>query len=235
MEPITHDDESIVLFDDLPQERTEVADAWSNIEPPADDAPIDQPIAREAPVTIAPPAEPVEAAAPPEEEEEEPQEEGEESGGWMVAVLCGGIAIIAACLLLPLAEENHQLAWQREKLKVDLEQIKQQVEVNGEFLKRVNDDPTLAERLAQRQMKFIRKGTTILDLPDAGGLEQASPFQLVNLPPPAPMPAYRPMGGTLTTIILNSRVRLYLIGVGLLLLATGLVLGGGTKQTYDPS
>src|SRR5438105_12164528 len=96
---------------------------------------------------------------------EQPQAEPQEKGGWTVALLCTGIAIIAVCLLLPLAEENHQLAWQREKLKVDLAQIKQQVSVNDEFLKRVADDPTLAERRAQRQLKSIRQGTAILDSP----------------------------------------------------------------------
>src|SRR5438034_3337075 len=95
---------------------------------------------------------------------EQPQAEPQEKGGWTVSLLCAGVAIIAVCLLLPLAEENHQLAWQREKLNVDLEQIKQQVQVNAEFLKKVADDPTLAERLAQRQMKFIRQGTSVLDL-----------------------------------------------------------------------
>jgi hypothetical protein len=165
---------------------------------------------------------------------EESEPESEERGGWTVALLGAGIAVIAACLLLPLAEENHQLAWQREKLKVDLEQIKQQVAVNAEFLHKVSDDPTLAERLAQRQMKYIRQGTSILDLHDGNDpAQQASPFQLVMLPPPNPIPPYRPLGGALCAIVRNSRARLYLIGVGLLLLACGLVLGGGAKQTYD--
>ena len=106
------------------------------------------------------------------------------------------------------------------------------MQINDEFLKKVSDDPTLAERLAQRQMKFIRKGTTILDLP-SGGKEEMSPFQLVNLPPPNPIAAYQPLGGTLSAIVRNSRMRLYLTGIGLMLLAAGLVLGGGTKQTYD--
>src|SRR5690242_8261118 len=170
-----------------------MADAWSDVEPPA--AAADD--------------------APPQSDDnldDAISPEPEESGGWTVTILCAGIAIIAACLLLPLVETNHQLAWQKQKLATDLEQIKQQVEVNAEFLRRVNDDPTLAERLARRQMKFIREGTSILDLRDArtaaatgadDSPQQASPFQLVMLPPPSPMPPYRPMGGALMTIILN--------------------------------
>jgi hypothetical protein len=106
--------------------------------------------------------------------------------------------------------------------------------VNAEFLQKVADDPTLAERLAQRQMKFIRQGTSILDLRDGGEVnQQTSPFQLVTLPPPNPIPAYRPLGGMLSAVVRNARARLYLIGAGLLMLACGLVLGGGAKQTYD--
>lgn len=152
----------------------------------------------------------------------------EERGGWVVSLLCAGIAIVAVCLLLPLAEENHQLAYQREKLKADLDQIKHQVAVNAEFLKKVAGDPTLAERLAQRQMKFIREGTGILDLPNRGS-DEASPFMLVSLPPPNPMPEYRPLGGMLAGVVRNPRLRLYTTGVGLLLLAAGVVLGGTSK------
>jgi hypothetical protein len=234
----------------------DVADAWSNIEPPAaqedcgagfqpalesqaESLHHNEPEPQSPKVAAEPdggagfqPAtpEPAETLPPTEDSEPEP----EERGGWTVALLGAGIAIIAACLLLPLAEENHQLAWQREKLKVDLEQIKQQVAVNAEFLRKVSDDPTLAERLAQRQMKFIRQGTSILDLHEANDpTQQASPFQLVMLPPPNPIPPYQPLGGALCAIVRNSRGRLYLIGIGLLLLACGLVLGGGAKQTYD--
>jgi len=173
-----------------------------------------------------------EVASLGDEREVEPDEEPEK-GGWLVSFLCAGVGIIAICLLLPLAEENHQLAWQREKLKTDLAQLQQQVQVNDEFLKKISNDPTLAERLAQRQMKFIRQGTTILDLP-GGAKEEMSPFQLVTLPPPNPIPPYQPLGGALSAVIRNSHLRLYLTGAGLLLLAAGLVLGGESKQTYDP-
>src|SRR4051812_4130370 len=75
------------------------------------------------------------------------------SGGWTIPLLCIGISLIACCLLIPAADENRRLVYEREKLKADIEQIHKQIEVNDEFLKRVADDPTLSERLAQRQMK----------------------------------------------------------------------------------
>jgi hypothetical protein len=177
-----------------------------------------------------------EASAPnfePEPVEEEPAdvkpEEPPERGGWTVALVCAGVALIAICLLLPLAEENHQLAYQKEKLKADLEQIKKQVETNGQFLSKVTDDPTLAERLAERQMKFVREGTTVLDMPD-DNTTASSPFLLVTLPPPNPMPPYKPLGGVLSVVGRSPQLRLYVLGIGLLLLAAGTVLGGGTKE-----
>ncbi len=169
-----------------------------------------------------------------DDEDGEP-DAGEEKGGWVVALLCAGVAIVAVCLLLPLAEENHQLAYQREKLKIDLEQIQHQVAVNAEFLKKVAGDPTLAERLAQRQMKFIRQGTGVLDLPGTSAKDEMSPFLLVSLPPPSPMPPYQPLGGILAGVVRSPRLRLYTTGVGLLFLAAGVVLGGGNKQTSDPA
>lgn len=210
-------------------------DVWAGIEPPKDETAPIQAVAASAaaaPVNTSIPNDSEEIASPgetpPDETEEQP-----ERGGWMISFLCAGVGIIAICLLLPLAEENHQLAWQKEKLKTDLVQLQEQVQVNDEFLKKISNDPTLAERLAQRQMKFIRKGTTILDLP-GGGKEEMSPFQLVTLPPPNPIPPYQPLGGALSAVIRNSHLRLYLTGLGLLLLAAGLVLGGESKQTFDP-
>ena len=104
--------------------------------------------------TLPNPPELADDMGPATDPESDPENDVEEKGGWTVALLCAGIAIIACCLLLPLAEDNHQLAYQREKLKLELVQIKQQVEVNAEFLRRVADDPTLAERLARRQMRI---------------------------------------------------------------------------------
>lgn len=159
-------------------------------------------------------------------------DEAEEKGGWTVALVCAGVALVAVCLLLPLAEENHQLAYQREKLKTDLDQVKNQVDVNAEFLTKVTDDPTLAERLAERQMKFVREGTSVLDIPGSGK-EGMSPFLLTALPPPNPMPPYHPLGGVLSIVGRDPHLRLYTLGSGLLLLAAGTVLGGGSKQTFE--
>jgi hypothetical protein len=173
--------------------------------------------------------------APPRQElftDPEPIAPRRGGGSLTIPLLCVGIAIIACVCLLPLADENHQLAWERESLKADLAQLKEQGRVNGEFLTRVADDPTLAERLAQRQMKYLREGTSILKL-KGGGKEEMSPFHLVSVPPPPPLPAYEPVGGALATLVRQPRAQLYLCGLALMLIAAGLVLGYVPKPTRD--
>lgn len=159
-------------------------------------------------------------------------------GGWTLAVLCIGLSLIAACVLIPQADSNRRLVYEREKLRLDLEQIERQVAVNKDFLNKVDNDPQLAERLAQRQMKMIRKGTTILDLKDpnavsshdaAAGAERMSPFLLVHVPPPPPLPAYQPVGGLLADLCRSPRSQLYVLAGGLFLVAAGLVLGFSPK------
>jgi hypothetical protein len=168
----------------------------------------------------------------PETVPQEPAQPRRGGGILTIPLLCIGIAIIACVTLLPLADENHQLSWEREKLRADLTQLKEQGRVNTEFLQRVADDPTLAERLAQRQMKYIREGSSILKL-RGGGKEEMSPFHLVSVPPPPPLPAYEPVGGALATLVRQPRAQLYLCGLALMLIAAGLVLGYVPKPTPE--
>jgi hypothetical protein len=93
-------------------------------------------------------------------------------------------------------------------------------------------------------MKIIRQGTRVLELkgqgqgsapPRVGSAspaptpDEVSPFQLVHVPPPPPIPPYEPVGGKLAELCYNPQSRLYLIGFGLFLMAAGLVLGFGPK------
>jgi hypothetical protein len=148
-------------------------------------------------------------------------------GWWSIPMLCAGIAIIACSLVIPQIDANHKLAWETKKLTADLASIQKQVEVNQQFLSKVGEDPNLAERLAQRQMKVYRQGTAVLDLPqnEKSGM---SPFLLTTVVPPAPFLPYRSHSGLLEGIFLQSRLNLYLSGLGLMLIAFGL-LSGGTR------
>lgn len=153
---------------------------------------------------------------------------GSTSSLWTIPLLCAGIAILACCLLIPAADENRRLTWERERLKADLEQIQKQVSVNDSFLQGLMADPTLSERLARRQMKMVREGTSVLEMKTAVGKEGLSPFLLVTLPPPAEMPAYQPVGGSFSELCRNPKSQLYLTGAGLLMIACGLVLGSSS-------
>jgi len=148
-------------------------------------------------------------------------------GGWTIPFLCAGIAVVAACAIIPQTDENHRLAYECLKLKQDLDYLQRQADMGDEFVRRVGEDPVLAERIAQRQLKVVRAGTRVLEL--AGeDLQTMSPFGLVSVPPP-PMPEFRPRGGKLADVCREPRKRLYLIGGGLMLIAIGLVLGNNPR------
>lgn len=156
--------------------------------------------------------------------------EPDRGSAWTIPLLCAGIAIIACCLLIPAADDNHRLVYEREKLRLDLEQIKKQVAINDEFLHRVANDPGLLERLAQRQMKMVRQGTNVLELKSDQNREDLSPYMLVTLPPPAEIPAYRPVGGVFSNLCRQPRSQLFMLGGAMLLVATGLVLGASPRS-----
>ena len=175
-------------------------------------------------------------SARPVEPTDEPRgRAAEPSSAWTIPLLCAGVAIIACCFIIPAADENRRLVYERERLKVDLEHIERQIAVNGEFLKHVADDPTLLERLAQRQMKMVREGTSVLELRDravqASQTQQSqvqqniSPYPLLTVAPPDPLPPYKPLGGQFANLCREPRSRLALMGSALMLIASGLVLG----------
>lgn len=151
-------------------------------------------------------------------------------GGWTLVALCAGIAVIACCLIIPQTDANRRLAWEREKLKLDLEAVRKQVAVNTEFLQKLPDDPTLAERLAQRQMRMVRQGSSVLRLKHDLTNAEMNPFLLTAVAAPEPMSPYQAPRGLLSDLFLVGKSRLYATGTGLLLVAAGLVLGYAPKR-----
>ena len=147
------------------------------------------------------------------------------AGGWTLPLLCAGLALIACCVLIPQADANRRVAYERQMLRSDLESIEKQIKVNDEFLRKVADDPTLAQRLAERQMKVIPQGTRVLELKHEQEGNSMSPFELVSVAPPPPLPPYKPLGGVIAALCYNPQSRLYLIGASLLMIAVGLVMG----------
>jgi hypothetical protein len=212
-------------------------------EPPATPAPVEPAVAGDAPAEYdGSGLDAVDYASPvPAEPVEDDLGPPPRGGGWTVVALCVGIGIVACCVIIPQADANRRMVYEREKLKLDLDSVRRQVATNDEFLRRVADDPNLAERLAQRQMRIIREGTRVLELKNAGSRERAShgvagvpqdvsPFHLVHVDPPPPMPPYEPRGGLVARLCYDPHGRLYLMGGGLMLMAAGLVFGVGPTK-----
>jgi hypothetical protein len=148
-----------------------------------------------------------------------------DTSAWTIPLLCMGLAAIACCVLLPAADENRRLAAEKAHLQADLDQIQQQIAVNDRFLKCVENDPALLQRLAQRQMKMVRSGEAVLKLSGQDDRFQMSPYLLTNLPPPTTPFVYQPGRGTLDRLVNEPRLCLFVMGGGMLLIAIGLVLG----------
>jgi hypothetical protein len=158
-----------------------------------------------------------------------PQSSPRGGRGLTIALLLAGLATISVCAIVPQADANRRLQRERDKLLADLEQISLQTAVNEDFLKNMESDPQLAQRLAQRQMKFIRQGESLLPYkaqPEKSSTINAevSPFSLVSVPPPAALPPYQPAGGPVAVALLDSHVRLYTMAGGLFFVAMGLIL-----------
>jgi len=148
-----------------------------------------------------------------------------DTSAWTIPLLCIGMGIIACCVLIPAADENRGLAAETKHLQTDLDQIKHQIVVNDQFLKSVADDPTLLERLAQRQMKMVHVGESVLNLKGQASQPDMSPFLLTNLPPPALATVAQRGTGPLDRLSDQPRLRLFTMGAALLMIAAGLVLG----------
>jgi hypothetical protein len=150
-------------------------------------------------------------------------------GGWSLVLLCVGLALTACCIIIPEVDSNRRLSYDAKKLELDLQQIKQQISVNDEFLDRIVNDPVLAQRLAERQMRYRRRGTHEVVLEGEESVRTSSPFFLVAVPPPPTLEDYRPAGGKLANWCLNGRSRNYLMAGSLMLAGMGMVLGYATK------
>ncbi len=215
-----------------PTDLVAVGDVEDDETVPAEDIAASAPIMAYADATTPEEDELVDVEADDIDPEPEAVDAAPASGGmWTIPMLCLGIAVIACCVLIPQADYNRRLVYEHEKLRRDADAITEQVKVNDEFLRKVSDDTSLAERLAQRQMKIIRQGTRVLDLKGGGDRDtEMSPYHLVSVPPPDPLPPFQAKGGALTQACLNPHTRLYLIGGALVLMAAGLVLGYAPKR-----
>ncbi|MBC7784885.1 MAG: hypothetical protein H7144_13690 [Burkholderiales bacterium] len=158
---------------------------------------------------------------------------GRTGAWWSIPMLCAGVAIVACALLVPAADANRRAAHELAQIDQDVAYFERQSDVNKEFLERVSTDPTLAERLAMRQLRLTRADARIVDVPRKQDAFSMSPYALVAVEPPAALSAYRPIGGVLAKYFLNTKGQIYLAGLGVLLAAAGVILGGGSGRNAE--
>jgi hypothetical protein len=163
-----------------------------------------------------------------EEEEAYPPRAAAESGAWTISMLCMGLGLIAACLIIPQADANRRLVYEREQLRLELARVQKQTAVNQEFLAKMESDPQLTERLAQREMHAVEEGEAIVNVRSDGASSAGSmsPFTLVNVPQPAALAPYQPVGGVLARLCRDPQSHICILGMGMFFVAGGLVLGG---------
>lgn len=150
---------------------------------------------------------------------------------WSIPMLSAGICLISSAMIIQQVEENREMAWQRNKLKNDIEHIEKQLNANDDFITRIGKDSGIAERLAQRQMKMIRQGSAVLDVKGLDNSCESSPFRLITIPPPPLVKPYERAPGLLTRLFANPQIRLIAYGLGSFMLAVAIVLPGQTTRT----
>jgi cell division protein FtsL len=158
------------------------------------------------------------------------EQPGRTGAWWTLPIMCLGLAIVACAVLVPAADENRRDLHELAKLERDVAYFQKQSDVNQQFLEHVSTDPTLAERLAQRQLRMTRVDSRVVQMSKDRGPFSMSPYALVTIDPPTPMPEYRPMGGFLSRYFLDTKGQIYLTGLGILLVAAGVILGGGEPR-----
>ena len=163
-------------------------------------------------------------------EMEQPTSAVTTGGGWTIPLMCAGICLIACCLVIPQDDVNRRLMYEHQSLQANLDSVQKQVTVNEAFLGKVMNDPNLAERLASRQLKTIRKGQKVLAVSAMTQEPDMSPFTLTTVRLPVAQRTYRPVPGKMADLCNAPRTRLYMLGTAMTMVAVGLVMGFGPKK-----
>ena len=149
---------------------------------------------------------------------------------WTLGMIVVGLVTLAACVLIPLREENRQLAHELANLQAEAEFVRAQAEANAAFVNKVHTDPALAERLVMRATRKPAAGKQFLDFEQPQSFS-SSPYALTKLdPPPAPAEYRSDLPTPIVGLFNNSRSRVVLIGSAVFLVGAAVILGGRTSQ-----
>ncbi len=147
---------------------------------------------------------------------------------WTMLLIIVGLATVAACVFIPLREENRQLETDLTNLRTQSKYVSDQVAANASFLERIHSDPTLSHRLMMRMTRKPIPGTAFLEH-DQGKAFGSSPFEITRVDLPAAPVAYQSdLPLPVRALFVDIRSRAILLCAGIFLLATAVVLGPKT-------
>lgn len=148
-------------------------------------------------------------------------------------VWAAGVVLVAAVLLLPAYQENREVAWQRDLLRLQADRLGEQNDGYHETVAALEgEDPVLLERLAYTYLHLKPKGTILLEDMDQG-IAQADTMQTVEQWLQRPMPevgvdfaSLDPMPRPLQTAhrLVTGPTRHMVLLLGIVLVALGIML-----------
>ena len=149
---------------------------------------------------------------------------------WALPLLALGLGLVACGVLIPEADANRRLADERRALAAELAALQGQADRNDEFLGRLHSDPQLVARLVRRQEPPALPGAEVAAVTaTAGGRFAASPYALLAAEPTAAPTPTTPRGGGLAELCRDRRLRLAVLGAGLMCCMIGLLSGGSRR------
>ncbi len=144
---------------------------------------------------------------------------------WTMLMIVVGFITVAACVYVPLREENRLSEYELANLASQAKYVQNQVDANASFIERVHIDPTLTHRLVMRMTNKPIPGTAFLEAQSQQAFN-SSPFELTRVPTPDALPAYRSdLPAVFGPMILDFRSRLVLLCAGIFLMGAAVILG----------
>jgi len=140
--------------------------------------------------------------------------------GWLL--LLAGVALLAAALLIPAADELSEARWQRDRT-IALERAHlERLDRHRTYLEALlADDPGLARSLAVSQLNLVPEDRAAID--SVNVIEPSTDVFAALEPAPPVLPVHGSSDSTLARLALGSTSRLWLIAIGALLTLIGLL------------
>ena len=144
---------------------------------------------------------------------------------WAIPLMCLGLGLLACVVLIPASGESRRLARQRDELVREVDRLQAQADRNAEFLHRLGRDADLGRVVAERQAGGGGQVYESIALPGMDTELAASPYAMLTLPEPPPLPPPATVGGRLAAWCRDAELRPWLLAGSLLTTAAGLLLG----------